>query len=569
MFSGLVLFLLIIVGIVVHNIFTSANSKEVINKTEDTTVQLSYNLDLMLEDASRSSLALLYNKELINILQEYDKEQPVFYKQSNHVKVFSLFLSSIIFDKEQFYGVHIFTQNGQLFSHMDQFRIRESISLHDQEWYMKAKEQEGGWLTYYDEDPIYYKNSDKEYLSLLRLLRNPEDQKELGLIKIDFSPKYIEEITEQLRSEYWQITTKNKVPILGNKTERMLYECNTNRTIVKDKESNKSYMCITHTSKNTGFTISNLISTDYLYKEVKEFNRFLSWLIGVCLLFSLIISFYMSHYLLKPLELLKTRIRLFQHDKGTAHSAQDEIGELRIAYDGMLSEINDLVTEAYEINRRNNEAEFKALQSQMDPHFIFNTLESINMKAVHEDQFELSDMIVELGKLIRYRLRNEDQQIPLDDEIKFAKIYVNILQHRLEEALEVEWHVEEGTEEILVPKYIIQPLIENTIAHAYNKTAKKVTISICIKREQNKLHISVKDNGKGIEAQRLSEIQTTLEQNDVAEAQQQKQHTTTNNIALVNIDRRLKLLHGEASGLKISSSEGIGTNVTIMIKVGD
>ncbi|KAA0965491.1 hypothetical protein FQ087_04085 [Sporosarcina sp. ANT_H38] len=568
-FSLLLLLPLIVVGIVVQNIFMSSKSEEAITKVENTIIQLNYNLDLMLEDASRSTISILYNKELVDVLREYDLNTPVIHKKYSHIKLLSLHLSSMTFNKDQIYGIHIFAKNGQLFSHMDNYRIEDHINLEEQEWYPKVKEQEGGWITFYDENPIYYKNNSEKYVSFLRLLRDPENHNELGVVRIDFAPKYIKEITEQLGSENWQITTVHNEPLIGSKSDYLLSSCQTNQSWIKSEQSNQKYFCVTHTSSKTGLKISNVIPIDYLYSEISEFNNILLLLIGFCLLISLLISYYMTNYLLKPLELLKTRIRWFQETKisnSNSIQSKNELVELRVAYDGMLSDIDYLVAEVYETNLRNSEAEYKALQSQMDPHFIFNTLESINMKAINNDQFEISDMIAELGKLIRYRLKNEEQQIPLQEEIIFAKTYVSIMKNRLEDALDVNWEVEGDIVDHLVPKYIIQPLIENSIMYGYSNRVKRVEILVKVKMEGSALTISVSDNGNGIDHFKLMEIQESLKYSVMKNDYGKNHGKVKNGIALLNINRRLRLIHGVNSKLFISSIVGTGTEVEIIIR---
>ncbi|MBO0600721.1 histidine kinase [Sporosarcina sp. E16_3] len=568
-FSLLLLLPLIVVGIVVQNIFMSSKSEEVITKVENTIIQLNYNLDLMLEDASRSTISILYNKELVDVLREYDMNTPITHKKYSHVKLLSLFLSSMTFNKNQIYGIHIFAKNGQLFSHMDNYRIEDQINLQEQEWYLKAKEQEGGWITYYDKNPVYYKNNSEKYVSFLRLLRDPENHNELGVIRIDFAPKYIREITEQLGSENWQISTAHNEPLMGSQSDYLLSSCPKNQSWIKTEQSNQKYFCVTHTSSKTGLKISNVIPKDYLYSEISEFNNILLLLIGFCLLISLLISYYMTNYLLKPLELLKTRIRGFQENKlanSNSIQSKNEIVELRVAYDGMLSDIDYLVAEVYEINLRNSEAEYKALQSQMDPHFLFNTLESINMTAINNDQFEISDMIAELGKLIRYRLKNEEQQIPLQEEIIFAKNYVSIMKNRLEDALDVHWDVEGEIVDHLVPKYIIQPIIENSIMHGYSNRVKRVEIFVKVKMEGSALTISVSDNGTGIDNFKLLKIKESLKPSLMNNDYGESPGKLRNGIALININRRLRLIHGTNSMLLISSQVGMGTQVDIIIR---
>src|SRR5690606_35383754 len=168
--------------------------------------------------------------------------------------------------------------------------------------------------------------------------------------------------------------------------------------------------------------INNVIPKDYLYQDIKEFGQSLILVIILSLVGTVILSFYVSKYLLKPFELLKNRIRDFHNNKINQidDNFTGEFAELSGTYNNMLSEINQLVEEVYELNTKNAESEYKTLQSKMDPHFIFNTLESINMTALIKKQFDISDMVSELGSLIRYRLNNEDTFIPLQAEINFS-----------------------------------------------------------------------------------------------------------------------------------------------------
>lgn len=566
-FSLLLLIPLIVVGMFVQNMFLTLKSEEVINNVENTNKQLNFNLDLMIEDASRSSISLLYNKELISILQSYSVDTPIRNKKYSHATLFSLFLSGITFNKDQIYGMHVFTNNGLIYSHMDNSKIEEFINLKEQEWYKKARAQKGGWIIYYDRNPVYYKNNIKEYVSFLRLLRDPNDQNELGVIRIDFHPKYLNEITNQLEIDNWLISTSLNEPLFGNQNSILLPKCDINKSWIKDELENE-YLCLSNKSNKTGLKISNIISKDYLFSEIRDFNKFLLYLIGICLIVSLLISYYVTNLLLKPLELLKTKIRLFRESKLNRNSiiqSKDEVLELRLAYDGMLSEIDDLVTEVYETNLRTSEAEYKALQSQMDPHFIFNTLESINMRAITKDQYEISDMIVELGKLIRYRLKNEEQQIPLSDEIIFAKTYVNIMKNRLEDALNTRWDIDEELVNNLVPKYIIQPLIENSIMHSYSAENKVVNILVKLEYVKSAIRILVIDDGCGISEEKLKEINQGLN-SGLSNRYSSENKSEKGGIALININRRLTIINGNKSRLLISSEVGIGTTVEIIIE---
>ena len=566
-FSFLLLIPLIIVGLVVQNIFTSAKGQESISKSENNITQLNYNLDLIIDDASRASLSILYNQELVGILREYEEDTPLNYKKASDSTAFSLFLSSMVYNKDQIYGMNVFTKSGHLFSHLGVNTVKNHLRITEQEWYVKAREAQGGWIIYYEEDPTYYKNNGRSYVSYVRLLRDPIDLDELGVIKIDFSPVYIEQLTKQFTNENWMISNEKNEKIIGSVNEDFLPICSVNRSNIINASNKQKYLCVTHTSQKTNIKIHSVISEKYLFREIEEFNKVLFILIIGCLIFSLIISYLATNFLLKPLELLKARIRNYQQNKlfnQYYSSTKNEILELGIAYDGMLTEIDNLITKVYQTNLISLEAEYKALQAQMDPHFIFNTLESINMQAITNEQYEISDMIAELGKLIRYRLKNDEQQVPIEQEIMFSKSYVKLMRNRMGDSLDVLWEIELKQESVLVPKYLIQPLIENSLNHGFSETHQKILINVEIKKIDDKLIITVSDNGVGMNEEKVRELNKFI--NDLQEGPGLPNHIKSNSgIALGNINRRLKLLYGVNSKVLITSTFGIGTKVKIIL----
>ncbi|UFT98843.1 sensor histidine kinase [Radiobacillus kanasensis] len=572
-FAFLVLIPLLVIWIVVHEVFISSKSNEVISNVENSIVQLNQNLDLLIEDSARSTLSVLYNRHLIDILRQYDQTSPAYYTNHNHTNVFSLFLSGIIFNKEQIHGIHVFTQNGHIFSHMDDFSIQDSINLKNQEWFSQVKKKNGGWVIYPQKSETYYRNDIREYVSFIRLLKDPANHRDIGIIKVDFSPEYLSEITERLPGENWQIFSEG-VPLFEKKMNNLLTKCGTNLQWLKDTKTGEQYLCVSHESDETDLRISNVIPKSYLYREINKFNELLTTIIVLCIIITIGLSYYVSNYLLRPLEALKNNIKKFHRDKKlnkiNVNKSNGDIAELSGAYNNMLSEINHLVEEVYEMNRRNAESEYKALQSRMDPHFIFNTLESINMKAIKNKQLELSDMITELGRLIRYRLKNEEQQITLREEIKFTSTYVSIMKRRLGEALEVSWEIDEAVMDYMVPKYILQPLVENTFKHGFKDSIERIRVFISARLNKGYVVISVEDNGAGIETDKLQSILQTLEQ-DESSMSSEEEESMKNGIALTNINKRLTLFYGNRSKLSINSKQSGGTRIELIMpfKGGD
>ncbi|GGA91975.1 sensor histidine kinase [Ornithinibacillus halotolerans] len=562
-FAILVLVPLSIITFVVYGIFSTSKLEDVTRNTENTIVQLNNSLDLMIDDAARSTLSVLYNKQLIQILTEYSNASQEGFISNEDKNTFSLFLSGIMYKREAFHGVHVFSTKGHTFSHMERGSISEYINLSEQPWYQAVKDADGSWILYPESKQSYYRKNSNNYVSFIRLLKDPDDLQEIGIIKVDFSPNYLEKLTEQMPGKDWQIFSDGRA-LFSKSSKRLLDKCTSNHTWVNN--GNQEYFCITHTSLSSGIQINNVIPKDYLYQDIKEFGQSLILVIILSLVGTVILSFYVSKYLLKPFELLKNRIRDFHNNKINQidDNFTGEFAELSGTYNNMLSEINQLVEEVYELNTKNAESEYKTLQSKMDPHFIFNTLESINMTALIKKQFDISDMVSELGSLIRYRLNNEDTFIPLQAEINFSKSYIALLKYRLGEKLHVQWDIASDVTTFLIPKYLIQPLIENAVKHGFMD--KPLSIHVTVKVEGKVLEISVQDNGRGIPEEKRVKIQenlSTLESNKLSSVQSEN----GNGLALVNISRRLMLIYGSNYHLQVHSIPFTNTIIKAKIPV--
>jgi len=556
---------LLSIAIAVHYIFSDSKIEDVTENAENLLKQFNSNMDILIKDASRATLSILYNKELIEILKEYESSDLYSYQKKQHINAFSIFLSGIVFDNEKIHGVHVFSKNGQVFSQMNNHSVKSKIDLASQHWYELAKEANGSWVIISEEAPSYYKNNKNEFLSIVRLLRNPADKKEVGIIKMDFSPSHIEKLTEQLVNKHWGVTINNNILIKTNESKQnLLKECTNNHSWIKDAKTNSEYICVLNKSDFTKIQVSNVIPKKVVYQEIIEFDILLITLIILFVIISLILSYFTSNHLIKPLTVLKKQIKGIYKETKYDNVPSEKDNEVRIlskAYNHMLSEIKDLVKKTYELNQRAAESEYKALQSKMDPHFLFNTLETISMTAIKNNQLEISDMLTDLAKLIRYRLKSDEQLVTIEDELAFCKIYISLMKHRMQKDLSVDFHIDNSLNKKRIPKYMLQPLIENSVIHG--KGEKHLFVSIEIVRKGGCIVFNIEDNGIGISKKRQSEIFSHLKKKENQINNELRKRGV--GIALVNILKRIKLIYGENAELTIESELGKGTIVTIII----
>lgn len=236
----------------------------------------------------------------------------------------------------------------------------------------------------------------------------------------------------------------------------------------------------------------------------------------------------------------------------------DELTRISDSFNMMLDDLNDYIDQAYVLNIQQQQAELKALQAQINPHFLFNTLEVIRMAAIVEGSKTSSKMIYHLSRLFRYTLESKDT-VPLHTEMENTNQYFRLMQLHHPEKLAVITDVPKQYEDLPVPKLILQPIIENYMAYGFRKDRSDNRIMIKATQHEDTLQISVADNGSGFTSEKLAEVIKHLNDD---EADHMK------SIGLKNVHQRLKLNYGMEYGVSIVSEADQETIITLTIPIG-
>ncbi|NOU98888.1 sensor histidine kinase [Paenibacillus planticolens] len=236
-------------------------------------------------------------------------------------------------------------------------------------------------------------------------------------------------------------------------------------------------------------------------------------------------------------------------------NTNDEFQVFAEAYNQMLDDIKNLIEANKEKARQNVLSEIKQLESQFNPHFLFNTLETIRYM-VKMNPSSANSMIVVLSKLLRYSINSTITDVSLEEDIEYTKNYLFIQKYRFGNKFDYEIHVDEATLDCIVPKLIVQPIIENAIMHGFaNRSSMRVQIKASI--AEDTLIVSIADDGEGMEPRILQKVRNILDQNN----------NNSSHVGLYNVHRRVQLIYGEKYGLDISSEHQGGANVRITMPV--
>ena len=302
---------------------------------------------------------------------------------------------------------------------------------------------------------------------------------------------------------------------------------------------------------------------DQMFKQIQFVKQLVMVIFIMIFLVALVIGAKFSRSITHPIAQLIKKMRTIEKgdlDKleeaalgNIPVSPQNEVGLLHRTFKMMLQRIRELIDENYAKQLVIRETELKALQAQINPHFLYNTLESINWLAKVQKQHQISEMVEALGFLLRSSVNMSEKWITLERELDIVRSYVTIQRTRFEERLDFDMHIAPEVGTARIPKLTLQPLVENAIHYALEPSVEPCQIRIRARAEGDYVRIEVEDNGPGM----TSEFMERLQEGQI--------QTRGQGIGLTNIQERLRLTFGDEGIMSISSKPGSGTVVSISI----
>ena len=251
------------------------------------------------------------------------------------------------------------------------------------------------------------------------------------------------------------------------------------------------------------------------------------------------------------------RIKKGETDLRVTVKRDDEIGELGKGFNEMLDQIESLLVREYEIKLLLNRAEYNALQAQINPHFLYNTLDTMSSIAQIRHCDEVSHLCQSLSNIFRYSLDMKNPFSTVAKEIVHLKNYIYVMNVRMRDNVAYDFDIDDDILKCTVPRICIQPLVENALNHGLRNVRGEKRIVIRAKSEEDVLVISVEDNGVGLDD--ADEMNRKMSENDLDMVER------GNSIGLININARVKMLYGDAYGIRVESRPGEGTKVRLTV----
>lgn len=542
---------LFIVGGIIFKQVSDTLTDNAERQIEQTSKETMARYDGLIEQINLVSKQILTNDFVQDLLFDHKAGQfPIFTERQRLSSV----VSRIQANADGFYRVDLYTPDYVNLIPLDGPHLDDQVSID----LIREVDDRKGELVFIGEDP-----TDRNYFLFMRRISLLDGQFENGgymlvrMMRTYFRPLVTAD------NHYTIVRAPNEV-IIGSSNRDGLDDL---MNAEGEDVFQDDYVIQTETSRETGFSVTMLTPVDRLTEDTSFLLSIIlmSGAVGVMVFF--IFSFGLSTYITKPIMTLtqamkKTHVGLLSQSPNSLSSI--EINQLNSTYNQLVEETNYLIKMVYEKELVKSQTELKALQAQIHPHFLFNTLNALYWSLDEKGEEELADMVMSMSNLFRYTIakKDGDEWVSINQEVRHLTDYMTVMKMRFGNRFSFKTEIDPTLLSIEIPKLLIQPFIENAVMHGLNEKATDGEVTLSITRRDGDLVIAVSDNGLGMTDTRLQEVQTSLDTGFTLK-------TEGAGMALSNIKHRLELYYNKqaAESLTIHSTEGEGTTITFTLPI--
>lgn len=510
-------------------------------------------VELSVENVENTAFYISGNEQMQSLLyRNYDEDDRISrYQQYNDV---CDLLSYYVFLSQEIASIYINATDGQNYSYTKFNRVPP-----DEELWNEERE----WIC--TDGHIY----------LRREMYRFEDQTLLGTMLIDVQPTVFYDIVKDISYDAGSIvyiTDQEGCIVSGQNTEMTGQPFSDVHTVRDGGESFETivmdgsrYVFYTGCEIANGWRLVLAVPESYFLSDIQKLQIHMAILLTVTCLLAVGLVVAAGKGITRPITSLSDAMKRFgQGDFEVSCEAEgeDEIAVLANSFNQMVNDIRILIDEAYEQEMMQQEIEMKSLQMQINPHFLYNTLDTINWIARLNGVDQIGDLTYSLGNLMRYSLSKKDF-VTIDEELKNIRDYVEIQNVRYGDRMTVSYETDLELQDTYVPKLLLQPILENAIIHGVEDKIEPALIQIRIYHEADDLYMVVEDDGVGMSQEAIERLLDLQPENSMKKTIQ-RGHTS---IGVNNVNRRIQKVFGPSCGLQIQSQLGSGTKVTLRMRI--
>lgn len=450
--------------------------------------------------------------------------------------------------------------------------IDDINKIMDTRYYKKASNAKGApkWHYIDKENRSLFENNKSHKIIMNRVIINHMEVKNIGYLMVGINENYIEKMLTSMESLGEGIIIKEEDEILlkkgdiKNKIEKYIMSETMKEDIGKQElgviyyEGSMIYFSKSSNKQSEVYYIVSERIMEQRYGTAKYVATFL--MLGALILL-LPTSYLLSGHIVKPLKRITDSMQKFKKGDFTQwveYNNLDEIGEVAKCYNDMVKHIKELIDTKYLLEIREKESELSSLQAQINPHFLYNTLDSIYWKALEDKNNDIAEMVYSLARIFRLSLNRGKSFTTVEKEIELVGHYLNIQKMRFEDKLKYTISVDESLKNYIVPKLLLQPFVENGIIHGIEQEGKGGILKVIATREEDCMCFVIEDSGKGMTNDQV-----------VGLFEKPKGDVNINKVpggyAINNVFERLKLKYKEEFSLIIESQIHEGTRVIMKL----
>ena len=480
---------------------------------------------------------------------------------------------TILDSRNDILNLGIIGENGRMLINNAQRLTNPDLDIHTQEWYTNALE--GSASSYLSSSHVQHIISGERpwVITLSRGIRNKssksENQKE-GVFFIDLNYSAISELCNQsvVGNQGYAFILDADGNIVYHPQQQQLYnELQTENislimgtdkdTVLSGKGSAEKLYSISRSEK-TGWTVVDCVRVEELLRKSNKAQSLYVLVAMGLMIVALFFSRFISRSITQPIQqLCDSMARVQEGDFSVSDvvvDSKNEIGSLTKSFNVMTHRIQDLMEQNIREQEAKRKSELKALQSQINPHFLYNTLDSIIWMAEGKKNEEVVLMTASLARLLRQSISNEDEVVSIGQEVEYARGYLTIQKMRYKDKMEFQIDVDPSILHIPLIKLVLQPVIENAIYHGLKYKESKGLLMVKGFRKNGNAVLQVIDNGVGMDQETLDHIY-----------EKHKVNYQSNGVGIYNVQKRLQLYYGSEYGITYESEKGVGTTATITI----
>jgi two-component system sensor histidine kinase YesM len=472
--------------------------------------------------------------------------------------------------REDIYNIAIFGENNKHIVNKGNDEINPNIHVQAQNWYTKAVKAGGKRIlsSSHIQNVIY--NDYKWVVTLSKAIHIKDTNEVLGALLVDLNYSSITKLCQKINlgnkgyiflvDESGDIIyhPKQQLVYTGIKREKIADILSSKEDSFIAKVDNENKLYTMSKSEKTGWIVVGVANIDELFANQRETFTIYSLCAIALIIASIFTAIIYSNRITTPLTRLKNSMKEVENGNFTGtpydETEDSEVGVLSRDFYNMTVKIENLMSDKVRAQRDKRKLEIKSLQNQINPHFLYNTLDSIIWMAEGGNNKEVVIMTSSLARLLRQNISNEEELITIENEINSIKSYLTIQKMRYKDQLRYIIDVDPEINHYKIVKLTLQPFVENAIYHGIKYRETKGTIIVKGRKKENGILIQIIDNGIGMSKETLNHI---YDKKEII-----KGHS---GIAIENVNRRLKLYYGDEYSLLFESKEGRGTVVSITL----